>query len=111
MIKLPLAHVTKYDLQSRKEALIWKLLEMHTLKPHPRPTESKAEQNLQDIHMLIKVVRNKDPLSTLHQSLCVGGWGWRIRRKSGREEQNEGRKVKEEEGVKEAVGMKEQTVN
>lgn len=72
---------------------------MQTLKPHPRPTESKAEQNLQDIHMLIKVLEMKTSVYSLPIPVYVLGGG------SGEEEggggemrENEGRKVKGEEG-------------
>lgn len=46
---------------------------MQTLKPHPRPTESKAEQNLQDIHMLIKVLEIKTSVYSSPIPVCVLG--------------------------------------
>lgn len=89
MIKLPLAHVTKDMICSlgKKPNLeaCWKCTLSNLT---PRPTESKARQNLQDIHMLIKVLEIKTSVYSSPIPVCVC-WGMRveIRRKSGREEE------------------------
>lgn len=46
---------------------------MQTLKPHPRPAVSKAEQNLQEIHMLIKVLEIKTSVYSSPIPVCVLG--------------------------------------
>lgn len=64
-----------------------------------RPTESKAEQNLQDIHMLIKVLEIKTSVYSSPIPVCVlGDGGGESEGGGGERRENEGRKVKGEEG-------------